>query len=206
MTWLKEIIEAFEALGGVAHYSQVYDYIQRSTSRKLPFSWKAIIRKIVEDHSSDSNNFKGEKDIFYSVEGLGKGVRGLRSKLKETPKAEDLGTVEEETKLPQRTKTEIFRVLRDTKLTRELKLLYQNKCQICGTMIKLKNGEYSEAHHIKPLGKHNGPDSINNIIILCPNHHVEFDYGVIAINPKTLTILHKDTRNPFIGKNFTVSS
>jgi predicted restriction endonuclease len=79
-------------------------------------------------------------------------------------------------------------------------LLYQNKCQICGKKIKLKNDDYSEAHHIKPLGKHNGPDTSNNIIILCPNHHVEFDYGGIAINPNTLEIIHKDNKNEFMAK------
>ena len=141
MTWLDEIIKAFESLGGIAQYSQIYEYIKNNTDKELPKSWKAIIRKIVEDHSSDSENFKG-KDLFYSVEGLGNGVWGLRSKLKETPKAEDLGVVEEETKLPERTKTEIFRVLRDTKLAREIKLLYQNKCQICGKKIKLKTDRF----------------------------------------------------------------
>ena len=201
MTWIDEIIKAYEEFGGIAPYSEVYNYIEKNTSRSLPPSWKAIIRKIVEDHSSDSKNFKG-KDLFYSVDGLGNGVWGLSSKIKETPnketpKAEDLGVVEEETKLPERTKTEIFRVLRDTKLTKEIKLLYQNKCQICGMKIKLKDDDYSEAHHIKPLGKHSGPDSSDNIIILCPNHHVEFDYGVIAINPETLEILHKDKNNNF---------
>ncbi|WP_044499782.1 hypothetical protein [Nostoc sp. PCC 7107] len=29
---------------------------------------------------------------------------------------------------------------------------------------------------------HNGPDIANNIIVLCPNHHVMLDYGVIKLN------------------------
>lgn len=36
--------------------------------------------------------------------------------------------------------------------------------------------------HIKPLGApHNGPDIIENIICLCPNHHVKFDFGGFSI-------------------------
>jgi predicted restriction endonuclease len=204
MAWIDEIIKAYEFLGGIAPYSKVYKFIKENTSRNLPSSWKAIIRKIVEDHSSDSKNFKG-KDLFYSVDGLGKGVWGLRSKIKDTPKAEDLGIVEEETKLPEKTKTEIFRVLRDTKLTRELKVLYDNKCQICGKKIRLKECDYSEAHHIKPLEKHLGPDSSDNIIVLCPNHHVEFDYGVLAINPKTLEIIHQNKNSEFVNKKIILN-
>jgi len=171
MAWIDEIIKAYESLGGIAPYSEVYNFIERNTSRKLPSSWKAIIRKIVEDHSSDSENFKG-KDLFYSVEGLGNGIWGLRSKLKETPKAEDIGIVEEETKLPEKTKTEIFRVLRDTKLAKELKLLYHNKCQICDKKIILKESEYSEAHHIKPFATF--PELrfiIDNGLTLCKKCH-----------------------------------
>jgi predicted restriction endonuclease len=200
MTWLEEIIDALKHLGGVAKYDDIYSYIEKNTKRTLSQNWQATIRDAIENNSSDSKKFKG-RDLFFSVEGIGQGVWGLRSELKKTPKAEDLGIIEEETKLPERTKTEIFRVLRDTELTRKIKLLYHNKCQICGKRIKLKKDKYySEAHHIKPLGKHNGPDTPDNIIILCPDHHVEFDYGVIAIDPITFKIIHKDKENKFIEK------
>jgi len=40
-------------------------------------------------------------------------------------------------------------------------------------------GPYAEAAHIRPLGDpHNGPDTPDNILCLCPNHHVLFDHGV----------------------------
>ena len=205
MTWLEQVINALKALGGIASYSDIYDYIQKHSTRKLPPSWKAIIRATIERNSSDSEAFEGKMDLFYSVEGIGKGVWGLREKLTPTPSAEDLGDIRDNTELPERVKTEIYRVLRDTNLTKKMKQLYKNRCQICGTVIKLKDGkEYSEAHHIKPLGKHNGPDSADNIIILCPNHHVEFDYGVIAIDPENLTVLHKDPKNPYFGKKIYI--
>lgn len=39
-----------------------------------------------------------------------------------------------------------------------------------------------EQAHIKPVMRpYNGPDSLNNIICLCPNHHVLFDRGSFSI-------------------------
>ena len=85
---------------------------------------------------------------------------------------------------PQRTLTTSYRIIRDTKITRVLKALHSNLCQICGETIPLPNGQkYSEAHHIKPLGNpHDGPDIPSNILILCPNHHAMCDYGSIKID------------------------
>jgi hypothetical protein len=35
-----------------------------------------------------------------------------------------------------------------------------------------------EAAHIRPLGApHNGPDTWDNTLCLCPNHHVPFDHS-----------------------------
>ena len=75
------------------------------------------------------------------------------------------------------------RVIRDTKVTAEVKKIYRNKCQICGESIKTKDGWYSEGAHIQGLGTpHSGPDIIENILCLCPNHHVMFDKGGVTIN------------------------
>ena len=76
-----------------------------------------------------------------------------------------------------------YRTIRDTKLSKEIKNLYEFKCQVCGIQIKVDSGYYAEAAHIKALGKpHNGPDTPDNIICLCPNHHVMFDKNVFSIN------------------------
>jgi hypothetical protein len=89
---------------------------------------------------------------------------------------------------PGRLETTIYRVIRDTPLSRRLKQAHNYECQICGTSIELCDGSrYVEAHHIKPLGSpHHGPDVEGNIICLCPNHHVQLDYGVIALNETQL--------------------
>ena len=105
-----------------------------------------------------------------------------------------------------RVNTKILRVIRDTKITTELKQKYEHRCQICGERITIIEGKkikyYCEAHHLKPLAQiHDGPDIKENIIILCPNHHVEFDFGVIAIDPNdSQTIIHKDKENQYNGR------
>ena len=76
-----------------------------------------------------------------------------------------------------------LRIVRDTKIARDIKALYSYECQVCGITIKTKKGLYAEGAHIKPLGRpHNGYDSTDNMLCLCPNHHVMFDKGSFAID------------------------
>jgi len=74
------------------------------------------------------------------------------------------------------------RLIRDTSVTRQVKTLYKYQCQVCGIRLEAPAGFYAEAAHIKPLGApHNGSDILENILCLCPNHHVLFDLGSFAI-------------------------
>ena len=77
MRCLKEIVQAFEALGGAARYADLYEYIIRTTNRELTPEWKATVRRTIEDHSSDSLNHRAE-DVF---EKIGHGHWGLRRNL-----------------------------------------------------------------------------------------------------------------------------
>jgi hypothetical protein len=78
----------------------------------------------------------------------------------------------------QRGQFTTYRIIRDTALARLVKMHHNYECQICGEWIDLPNGErYAEAHHVQPLGSpHDGPDRIENIVCVCPNHHAELDY------------------------------
>lgn len=89
---------------------------------------------------------------------------------------------------PERRETILQRLIRDTATARELKLRHHNHCQICGLAVPLWDGlTYAEAHHIRPLGHpHNGPDSPNNMLILCPNHHAQCDLGAIRLDLASL--------------------
>ena len=73
MTQLEIVIESIRNLGGKAHYSDIYPEFEAISGTKLTPGRKAGIRKTIEDHSSDSMNFKNRGDYFYSVHGLGEG-------------------------------------------------------------------------------------------------------------------------------------
>lgn len=179
-SWLDDIVDSFEAIGGSGTLSDVYSELESRRPDRPP-SWQSGVRRMIQDHSSDSAGFKGGVDLFFSVEGLGQGVWGLRALVEPTPVAVDLDAGEAS---PGRAVQTVYRILRDTKLARQVKLLHRDECQICGEALRL-SGErtYSEAHHIVPVGSdHNGPDTPENIIVLCPNHHALCDYGAIALD------------------------
>ena len=76
----------------------------------------------------------------------------------------------------------VLKIIRNNIIARDLKKLYNYKCQICAFTIPTKIGHYAEGAHIKPLGTpHNGHDSSDNLLCLCPNHHVMFDNGSFSI-------------------------
>ncbi len=81
-----------------------------------------------------------------------------------------------------------YRIIRDTLLARQVKQLHNYQCQLCGHTIVLPDGSrYAEAHHVQPLGTpHNGPDVLENIVCVCPNHHAELDYGARTLNQADL--------------------
>lgn len=198
--WIDEVREVYEELGGVAHYSDVYRRIIERAQIDLSKNnnWQAAVRRTVEQYSSDSEAYSGGEDHFYSVEGKGRGIWGLRYMIPDTPLACDSQTQNEQV---ERMELNTFRYVRDTRISKELKHRYNHFCQICGYRLQIGvNSYYSEAHHIQPLGQgHNGPDVKENLIILCPNHHAEFDYGVMAIDPETHKVCHSNPLDRYHG-------
>lgn len=234
-TWLEAIVEAFEALGGEAHYSDLYKQIKKNPHRELTSAWQATLRREIENHSSDSENYiKGKPDLFYS-RGIGTGIWGLRKNrvtkkpeesslsrpyperasteelFKEASKAnkdtEDIKHAVDIKKPEPTERIEITttRIIRDTRIVKQLKQIHADRCQVCGKSIILRSRHYSEGHHLQPLGgEHQGPDIPGNIIIVCPNHHAEMDYGVIAVNPETLGVEHYNTKDEYHGQKLRI--
>ena len=94
---------------------------------------------------------------------------------------------------PGRRATEVQRIIRSTAIANWVKEIHQHTCQVCGLRIKTPTGAYAEAAHIRPLGTpHNGPDDPSNILCLCPNHHVAFDFGMLTVEPD-LTVIDRAT-------------
>lgn len=73
------------------------------------------------------------------------------------------------------------RYKRDALCTETIKRLRGHQCQLCGEYImKRDRKKYVEAAHIKAK-KDGGVEKPYNIMILCPNHHKEFDLGDVKI-------------------------
>ncbi len=106
-------------------------------------------------------------------------------------------SIERRKQRPKRQLIAQNRIIRDTKVSCFVKELYNYQCQLCGETIELSHNRfYAEGHHIQPLGDgHNGPDIINNVICVCPKHHVLLDYGVIRINLSEINLLHNHKIN-----------
>jgi putative restriction endonuclease len=83
--------------------------------------------------------------------------------------------------------------VRSTVISRKVKRLHRSNCQICGRRIEIATGAYAEGAHIRPLGRpHDGSDVLENILCLCPNDHVRFEFGALLIDDD-LTILDGKT-------------
>ena len=88
---------------------------------------------------------------------------------------------------------------RDTGKVNGLKKFYQHKCQVCLDRIQIGNQKYySEVHHLRPIGKpHDGKDDLPNMIVVCPNHHIAFQYCAIRISLDGKNIV--DRNNKIMG-------
>ena len=95
----------------------------------------------------------------------------------------------------KRSKSEVWRYVRNTIKVKELKNLYHNKCQICSNTFQYEtvSGDfefYSEVHHYNPLKKQSD-DDFGNMIVVCPNHHARFDYNFIRIGRDGRSIINQ---------------
>jgi hypothetical protein len=121
----------------------------------------------------DPSNYAGFADELSRVDSPGRCAR----------QAHDL-----ESPPAARVEVTVSRIVRDTQLANRVKAIHNYECQICGYSIILPDGSrYAEGHHVQPLGQpHNGPDVIENIVCLCPNHHAACDLGAMRLDSAAL--------------------
>ena len=177
--WLSEIIDAFIELGGIVHLSDIYKSVEENTDRELPSSWQGIISKNIGRYSSDSNDFLDIEDIFYSVEGLGGGVWGLRDfdkkldsssldELREKALASSTQTPSEGSSKSKYYKTSSY-------IKAYAKKRAKGICENCNNkapFINQQGDPYLEVHHIGKLSD-SGADHPLNVAAICPNCHRE---------------------------------
>lgn len=184
--WSDDITLALKNLNGIGHNQAIYQQI-KLIKPNLTGDWESVVRRTIQQNSSDTKSWLGKNDIFYSVSGIGEGIWGLRdffplNKIID-PTIEIIDPTFATYTQPQRKEYKIQRVIRDSYMISQLKFLHKNLCQICNHSIQISaNTFYSEGHHIKPLGNpHNGPDNADNILIVCANCHILCDYHLIHL-------------------------
>lgn len=78
-------------------------------------------------------------------------------------------------------------IRKDSKIVCALKAAAGYRCQFsgCSAQITRKDGtSYVEVAHIRPVAK-GGQSILGNLLVLCPNHHKEFDLGQLRIARQT---------------------
>ncbi|QKW20479.1 HNH endonuclease [Kitasatospora sp. NA04385] len=92
---------------------------------------------------------------------------------------------------PLRVRTEVQRTVRSGAVVRQVKSWHGSACQVCGLVVVLPGGVYSEGAHIQALGSpYDGPDTTDNVLCLCPTCHVMFDGGAIVLTDDLGVVRH----------------
>lgn len=185
-SWVDIIVEAMKSLGGDTIYKELYPEIERIRKEKnIPLTpeWKASVRRTIEDHSSDSDNFRAE-NLFIK---LGRGHWGLRNKF--IPPLEDItvndvaGEDAKQLSSVEEVKIKKMHYMYEGRLKaseiREIKRKQGYVCRACGMSFSDRYpsiGEnFIECHHKIPYAQiKEGEERILNtddFVVLCSNCH-----------------------------------
>lgn len=182
--WLDEIIDVLKDLGGHGYYKDIYERIKQRGIMDFNANkhWKQAIQQGIELHSSDSTVFKGTDDIFYAVEGKGKGHWGLRDF---EPSENNVDLTEDDSGFPEG-KSKLKQHICKERNQKVIKLAKENfkrdhngklYCEICGFNFYDKYGDigqdFIEGHHIIPISEMKEGDitKVEDIILVCSNCH-----------------------------------
>ena len=80
VTWLDDVLECFNSIGGEAHLSDIYHWFEYNKTRRIMKggTHTGIIRRTIYQHSSDCDAFLGKKDLFISVGSKNSGLWAIR--------------------------------------------------------------------------------------------------------------------------------
>ena len=94
--------------------------------------------------------------------------------------------------LPNVVQNRTFQRKRDPEFRINVLRAYKSTCVICGLDGRLGGMPLGiQAGHIK-WHSHNGPDSTNNGLALCPFHHIALDAGAISLNDNLKIVVSAD--------------
>ena len=98
----------------------------------------------------------------------------VRRYVKKPPKGKPSGNAK-----PKKTIREVDHYERDHRVKAWVLSTAKGKCEMCEQSAPFKNDQgdlYLEAHHLVALSA-NGPDTVCNVVAVCPNCHRELHYG-----------------------------
>lgn len=179
--WADEIVEVLIELGGHGFLRDIYDLIEERGNMVLTIRWRESVRKTIENHSSDSSNYNLRKNLFFSVDGKGKGHWGLRD-FEPSNNNVDITEDDEGFYEGKRLLKEHICRERNYKVIRLAKQIFKDKnhklfCEICNFDFKQKYGDigedYIEGHHIIPVSEipENYKTKAEDIALVCANCH-----------------------------------
>ncbi|BCC04576.1 MULTISPECIES: HNH endonuclease [Bacillus cereus group] len=181
-SWKFEIVESLKSLGGEATLEEIYEEVKARGNKKITNSYQNTIRGIIYSKSSDSQHFQGSEDLFYTVDGKGKGRWGLKDY---QPTKENVDLTEDDAGFPEgkkKLRLHIYRE-RNSKLIRTAKNKFKSKnngklfCEICKFDYKDKYGmlgeDYIEGHHVIPVShlEEGSKTKVEDIVLVCANCH-----------------------------------
>lgn len=197
---LNEIVDAFIFSKPTLKMKEIKDYVFKQRGNTYQgyasrYSFDQTIQKNVEKRCPSREGFTGEHvfDLVYT--GTYKLANPDKYAKRRIANADEyllrnLGqTTTTDLEITTRNLREVNIIQRNQNLVAALKNLYDNKCQLCGTKLKISDNKfYSEVHHIVPLGQpHNGPDKSSNMMVVCPNCHVQLDFKAIKLSKDKIT-------------------
>lgn len=74
----------------------------------------------------------------------------------------------------------------------DLTARYDHTCMLCGDRRRCSPTEgFAELHYLLPTeAPHDGPETPENAVVVCPNHRADLEHGLVRIDPRTLTVRH----------------
>lgn len=135
---LSHVKEAVRKLGGEARWPEIFKQITEDRNEDYSYylnhqNYKNTAFQVIQRHCLDYAKYQGPTEFeksgrnkFRLIDKNSKQTTTYSTTSK-TPTAEDI----EEPSQPEKVKQEIYRILRDTKLAREIKVANNFRCQIC---------------------------------------------------------------------------
>ena len=175
------VVQALRGLGGQARPVEIAAEIRRIFPQEHPPTLLNSVRGRIQECSSDSLIWKGKRDLFYSVYGIGHGVWGLRETDPLNPSNEDGFTDDAEPYLANEGAAVLKAHLRRERSKRLVKRFKRNlksfTCVVCTFDFSRRYGEigegFIEAHHVVPLAQlaAGSRTRIEDLAPVCSNCH-----------------------------------